>query len=274
MRATFAHSAFSALMPATVLTTLSPGTETLGICLHTPDKGWWNRSVAVNLAPAREPADEPINFFLHPLDNTTISQKQKFDKFSLYGYALDRTPLTDPGNQTLSSCECGESSVTTYVDSIDCEHNLGNASQSVLIAFANRGEPRWQSIDDFSPVSRGSAPHRVCRAPFHLAAYAARSVISIRAEAETFELIPIERNHAKQGKAITQSLFRCYTRETHNAENERDPLRTRHAERLVHCAPSARAKRAPAASEPGIVTGRLTNYQQLVNIKVGGDTQA
>lgn len=152
---TFARSGFNAVVPASVLSSLGPGAQSINVYLHTPAKGWWHRSVSVNLSEAKATAtEEPTNVFLRPLDNTIISQKQKFEKYSLYGYALDQTPITDPLNQTLGSCECGISSVTIYVDSIDKDHNLGSAALGALIAFANKGKPASQSIDDFSPVSR------------------------------------------------------------------------------------------------------------------------
>jgi hypothetical protein len=153
---TFARSGFNAVVPASTLANLGTGSQGLNVYLHTPAKGWWHRSISVNLTKpaASSSAEEPINVFLRPLDNTIISQKQKFEKYSLFGYALDQTPITDPQNQTLGSCECGISSVTIYVDSIDREHNLGTAGLRALIAFANKGKPASQTIEDFSPVSR------------------------------------------------------------------------------------------------------------------------
>jgi len=153
MGLTFARAGFSASVPASALTTLTPGAQDLGIYLHTPDKGWWHRSVSIRLAPAQA-ATEPINVFLRPLDGSVITQKQKFDKFTLFGYALDQAPITDSGNQTMGSCNCGISSVTVYVDSIDPAHNLGSAALGALVAFANKGKPAYQSIANFSPVSR------------------------------------------------------------------------------------------------------------------------
>jgi len=156
MGMTFARAGFSSVVPASTLTTLTPGDTTLGVYLHTPDKGWWHRSVAVHLTAATpaSAAATPINVFLRPLDASVISQKQKFEKFSLFGYALDQTPITDSQNQTLGSCECGISGVTIYVDKIDAAHNLGSAAMDALIAFANKGKPASMSIADFSPVTR------------------------------------------------------------------------------------------------------------------------
>jgi hypothetical protein len=148
----FLHSGFSVVVPATALEQLGGPTEDLDIYLHTASKGWWHQTVGVNLQNFG--ADEPINTFLRPLDGSIISQKQKYDKFSFFGYALDPTPITDPGNQGLSSCECGISSVAVYVDQIDAAHSLGNAGMNALVAFANKGKPTYQPLAAFSPVTR------------------------------------------------------------------------------------------------------------------------
>lgn len=153
---TYARAGFSAAVPASSLTKLTPGKQDLGVYLHTPDKGWWHRSVSITLAAAPTNAGaEPINVILRPLDGSIISDKQKFEKFTFFGYALDQTPITDSGNQTLGSCECGIASVTMYVDSIDAAHNLGSAAVGGLtVSIGNKGKPASQSVANFSPVSR------------------------------------------------------------------------------------------------------------------------
>jgi hypothetical protein len=148
----YLHSGFSVVVPASALEQLDGPTEKLDVYQHTASKGWWHRTVGVNLQSFG--ADEPINTFLRPLDDSIISQKQKFDKFSFFGYALDPTPITDPGNQGLSSCECGISSVAVYADQIDASHSLGNAAMNALVAFANKGKPTYQPLAAFSPVTR------------------------------------------------------------------------------------------------------------------------
>jgi hypothetical protein len=148
----FMHSGFSVVVPATALEQLDGDSQELDVYLHTANKGWWHQTVGVNLQNFG--ASEPINTFLRPLDGSTITQKQKNDKFTFFGYALDPTPITDPENQGLSSCECGISSVATYVDQIDSAHRLGSAAQSALVAFANKGKPTYQPLAAFSPVTR------------------------------------------------------------------------------------------------------------------------
>ena len=149
----FARSEFSAVIPSANLADLQPGTQNLDVYLRTPNKGWWHQAVSVNM-PTSVAADEPINVILRPLDGSLISQKQKFDKYTLFGYALDQTDITDPGNQGLGSCECGISSVAIYMDAIDRAHLMGNAAQNALVAFANKGKPTSMSVANFSPVSR------------------------------------------------------------------------------------------------------------------------
>ena len=148
----FARSEFSAVIPSASLADLQQGQQNLDVYLHTPAKGWWHQSVSVNVP--RMGADEPINVFLRPLDGSLITQKQKFDKFTFFGYALDQTEITDPGNQGLGSCECGIASVAIYMDGIDSAHLLGNAAQNALVAFANKGKPTYMPVANFSPVSR------------------------------------------------------------------------------------------------------------------------
>lgn len=147
----YIRSGFSAVVPARALAALATGSQSLNIYLHTASKGWWHTTVDVTLPAA---ASEPINVFLRPLDGSLITQKQKFDKFTFFGYAVDLTPITDPGNQGLSSCECGIGSVAMYMDSIDAQHSLGNAAQNGLIAFANKGRPTYMPVANFSPVTR------------------------------------------------------------------------------------------------------------------------
>jgi len=153
----YGNSGFNAVVQSSALSGMT-GSQTLNVYLHTASKGWWFRSIPVTVtaATAASAVGEPINVFLRPLNESIISQRQKNNRFSLFGYALDQTPITDPGNQTLGPCGCGISSVTIYVDAIqnDAAHNLGTATQSALIGFANATKPTQLATGDFSPVSR------------------------------------------------------------------------------------------------------------------------
>src|SRR5262249_26282802 len=57
-----------------------------------------------------------IVVFQRPIDGEIISQKQKNNKYTLFGYALDRNPITDVGNQTLGAAQNGITSVALYMD--------------------------------------------------------------------------------------------------------------------------------------------------------------
>jgi hypothetical protein len=113
--ASFTKSGFTTVVPSSALQPLS-GATTLYVYLHTPSKGSWYRTVAVNVvstagvnlatgATLQFPND-PIIVIARPQDGTAITQKQVNNKFSFNGIALDRNAITDPNIQ-LSGPGCG-----------------------------------------------------------------------------------------------------------------------------------------------------------------------
>jgi hypothetical protein len=128
----FGKAGFNAVIPASALANLKPGSMNLYVYLHTPGKGSWYRTAALNLAPAPPPlafATDPIVQIIKPQDGTAITQLQRTNKFTFSGFALDRNPITNPATQVLgpgcSGCGlfgtqargAGIASVTAYIDS-------------------------------------------------------------------------------------------------------------------------------------------------------------
>jgi hypothetical protein len=138
---TFTASGFTAIVPSSALQPLS-GAVSLYVYLHTPGKGTWYRTVGINVSSAAGvniatgaaldfPTD-PIVVIARPQDGMNITQKQKNNKFSFNGIALDRNAITDPniqlsgpgcsgcagstGAMATSARGAGISSITAYID--------------------------------------------------------------------------------------------------------------------------------------------------------------
>jgi hypothetical protein len=113
---TFTNSGFTAIIPSSALQHLI-GTDTLFVYLHTPDKGTWYRNVTVNvvstagvnLATGATLAfpNDPIVVITKPQDGTAITQRQKTNKFSFTGFALDRNPITNTDIQLTGPGQTG-----------------------------------------------------------------------------------------------------------------------------------------------------------------------
>ena len=133
--ASAANSGFSAVLPGSLLQSLTAGPTGLYVYLHTPSKGTWYKSetVAVVAAPVLAFPNDPIVYIAKPQDGTAITQKQITNKFTFVGVALDRNPITDPNSQSpgapCNACNgaggnigtsargAGIASVTAYIDS-------------------------------------------------------------------------------------------------------------------------------------------------------------
>lgn len=142
---TFGTSGFSAVVPASGIAGLA-GASALFVYLHTPNKGTWYKTVTVNATTGATLAfpTDPIVGFLRPIDGEIITQKQTTNKYSLFGFALDRNPITDPNNQTLGPAQSGISSVTIYIDTprgAPGASAYGTAGLSAGILVNNRTTP-------------------------------------------------------------------------------------------------------------------------------------
>jgi hypothetical protein len=92
----YANSGFSAVIPASAWSNVSPGGVNLNVYIHSPSKGSWYRTVAVGLvqvAALPYPSD-PLVYIAKPQDGMNITQKQVTNKISFSGVALDRNPLS------------------------------------------------------------------------------------------------------------------------------------------------------------------------------------
>jgi hypothetical protein len=130
----FNTAGFTAVVPSSALSPLTAGAQTLYVYLHTPNKGTWYRTVPISLTTGASVAfpNDPVVFVAKPQDGTAITQKQKNNKFSFSGIALDRNPITDPTSQaTGPGCPAcmgatgyytggvqgaGVQSITAYID--------------------------------------------------------------------------------------------------------------------------------------------------------------
>ncbi|HEY1293033.1 MAG TPA: hypothetical protein VGJ60_08145 [Chloroflexota bacterium] len=121
-----ARSGFSATVPASAL---ASGTDDLYVYMHTPEKGWWYRTVPVSVAAPQDlpyPTD-PVVVWSKPCCGEEITQAQfgSTAEYVLAGYALDRNPQTDPNGPPktnspylVGSGNVGIASVTLYMDKL------------------------------------------------------------------------------------------------------------------------------------------------------------
>jgi hypothetical protein len=141
----FGTSGFNATIPASAMQSIS-GVSPLYVYIMTPNKGSWYKTVTVNATAGATLAfpTDPVVGFLRPIDGTIISQKQLNNKYSLYGFALDRNAITDPNNQTLGPSNTGISSVQIYIDGMRGDPNalaLGPAGLSAGVLVNNKTTP-------------------------------------------------------------------------------------------------------------------------------------
>jgi hypothetical protein len=119
----FLKSGFSAVIPAN---TLATGSDTLNVYLHTADKGWWYKSVAVNqqaVVPLEFP-DDPVVQWLRPNDGDIITNEQfgSTNVYVLSGFALDRNPQRNPNGLPKTNVpgggpgNVGITGVNVYID--------------------------------------------------------------------------------------------------------------------------------------------------------------
>jgi hypothetical protein len=141
----FGTAGFNATVPASAMSGMS-GSNALFVYIDTPNKGSWYKTVTVNAAAGATLAfpTDPVVGFLRPIDGTIISQKQTNNKYSLYGFALDRNAITDPNNQTLGPANTGISAVNIYIDGMRGDPNaiaLGPAGLSAGVLVNNKTTP-------------------------------------------------------------------------------------------------------------------------------------
>jgi len=139
----FGTAGFNATIPASAMQGVA-GVSPLYVYIMTPHKGSWYKTVTVTATAGASLAfpTDPVVGFLRPLDGTIISQKQSNNKYSLYGFALDRNEITDPNNQTLGPANTGIASVTIYIDGMRGDPNalnLGPAGLSAGVLVNNKG---------------------------------------------------------------------------------------------------------------------------------------
>ena len=104
----FAASGFASMLPAGAL---PPGRATLSVYIHSPSKGWWYRTVDVQVqaAAARPFSDDPLLVVETPLPEAFITPGTQ--NVSVHGFAIDRN--ADSGVGVGGS---GVSHVQIYLD--------------------------------------------------------------------------------------------------------------------------------------------------------------
>jgi hypothetical protein len=150
------NSGYSGRVPASTISGLPGGDQTLNVYLHTPSKGWWFRGSTVNIPSASDLQfpNDPVVFFVQPQEGQVVDQfAQSNSRFSLRGVALDRNDVVDtkgnvivnqatnqPG--TLGAENIGIDRVQVYLDGPRGTGSLvGNASLAGGIGVNNRTSP-------------------------------------------------------------------------------------------------------------------------------------
>jgi hypothetical protein len=96
----FTNSGFSAVVPSSVWSNLTPGGITLNVYIHTPNKGSWSRTVGLTLlqAPVLPYPNDPVIYIAKPQEGMNITQRQLNNKVTFSGVAIDRNPLSAVSN--------------------------------------------------------------------------------------------------------------------------------------------------------------------------------
>jgi hypothetical protein len=139
------NSGFSGTIPASTLSQVQGGNQTLNVYLHTPNKGWWFKSATINVPTTvglQFPTD-PIVFFVQPQQNQVVDQfAQANSRFSMRGVALDRNPVTDPSTQSPGVENAGIDRVQIYLDGPRGQGTfLGNAGLGAELLVNNLTGP-------------------------------------------------------------------------------------------------------------------------------------
>jgi hypothetical protein len=173
----FAHSGFSAVIPAGGLAT---GPQTLYVYLHTGAKGWWYKTVAVRQQPPAAqlqfPSD-PVVTILRPTDGVTITNQQfgAVDNYLITGFALDRNPQMNPNGLPKTNVpnggpgNVGIARVTLYIDKLpgepgyDPDVNLIGQTSPDVIALGSTDTPLNHNVFQ-NGCSVFGGPVTMCRA--------------------------------------------------------------------------------------------------------------
>jgi hypothetical protein len=152
-------SGFSGTVSANVLSQIPGGDQTLSVYLHTPSKGWWFKSVVVNIpsASALQFPNDPILFVANPQQGQVVDQfGQSNAKFSLRGVALDRNPVTDPNTQSSGVENSGIDRVQLYLDGPrGVGQFLGNAGLGFRLYVNNQITPPNRRETGYGPQNTG-----------------------------------------------------------------------------------------------------------------------
>ena len=137
-----ANAGFAAAFPAN---NLPQGPSTLLVYLHTPDKGWWYRSLSVTIqaAPTLAYSDDPVLNVQTPQPNEVLAVAK--DDYLLSGFAVDRNapPLAGVGGSGVRAVQVyldGPRGGGTFLGQADLGHKSRGAT-----GYGDRfGTAGWQ----------------------------------------------------------------------------------------------------------------------------------
>jgi len=172
----FTNSGFSAVVPAGALQT---GPASLYVYLHTPNKGWWYRTVSATQQAAEDlpfPSD-PVVAWLRPTSGSIVTNEQfgPVDNYLLEGFALDRNPQKNPNGLPKTNVpnggagNVGIASITVYVDKKPGDkgydpavNNLGPTSPA-SVAIGPTSVPLNHNVINNNGCSVFGGPLTFCR---------------------------------------------------------------------------------------------------------------
>jgi hypothetical protein len=213
----FNNSGFSAIVTASALGNVKEGPLTLNVYLLTPGKGSWVRSVAVNLseAPALAFANDPIVIIARPQDGTAITQKQRNNRITFTGVAIDRNMEgnTDPNLPNGPGCSgcaannkpAGIASITAMIDGKDPQFPNWGAPCTTCgyaqIPVANGASKSWITRQYGSQYDYGGwsfAMNPMLLEPgLHTLSVTARSQITGKSSTATNTFTVLDLNHTR-----------------------------------------------------------------------------
>jgi hypothetical protein len=159
------NSGFSGTIPASTLSQVQAGNQTLNVYLHTPNKGWWFKSAVVNIPSTvgLQFPNDPVVYFVQPQQNVVVDQfAQPRSRYSLRGVALDRNQVTDPNTQTPGVENSGVDRVQIYLDGPRGQGQfLGNAGLGAELLVNNLTGPANSREEGAGPQNTGGTSNNL-----------------------------------------------------------------------------------------------------------------
>lgn len=159
------NSGYTGTIPASTLSQVPGGDQTLNVYLHTPNKGWWFKTAVVTIPSTNglQFPNDPVLFIVQPQQNQVIDQfAQARSKFSIRGVALDRNPMTDPTTQTAGVENSGIDRVQVYMDGPRGQGTfMGNAGLGGSLLVNNQTGPPNSKEEGAGPQNTGGTSNNL-----------------------------------------------------------------------------------------------------------------